>query len=117
MRLRVTIHAPVTESPAGDTAGATGIKRGDGTRIVATGGAGALTGGLIDATDRSILTLLVSGGEHGTGEVAAAIGLSARATRTRLVKLVSLGLVREVGMGPNDPKRRYIASRAVLGGG
>ena len=117
MRLRVTIHAPVTESPAGDTAGAAGIKRGAGTRIVATGGSGAPTGGLIDATDRSILTLLERDGEHGTGEVAAAIGRSARATRTRLVKLVSLGLVREVGMGPNDPKRRYIASRTVLGGG
>ena len=34
-----------------------------------------------------------------------------------LARLVSRGLVREVGTGPHDPKRRYIASRAVLGGG
>ena len=37
-----------------------------------------------------------------------AIGLSPRATRTRLGKLVARGLVREIGTGPRDPKRRYI---------
>ena len=46
-----------------------------------------------------------------------AIGRTPRSTRTRLVKLVSHGLVREVGTGPHDPKRRYTASRAALGGG
>ena len=96
LRLRVTIYTAVTDSPVTDTAG-------------------AATGHTIDATDQSILTLLQGGGEHGTAEVATAIGLSARATRTRLVKLVSLGLIREVGTGPNDPKRRYIAGRALRG--
>jgi len=30
-----------------------------------------------------------------------------RATRTRLIKLVEHGLLREIGSGPQDPKRRY----------
>ncbi len=32
---------------------------------------------------------------------------TARATRTRLVKLVERGLVREIGTSPQDPRRRY----------
>lgn len=39
--------------------------------------------------------------------IAAAIGLSPRATRTRLARLVGRGLVREIGTGPQDPRRRY----------
>ena len=103
IRLRLTIH--------------TAVKRGDGTPIEAVGALGAATGYAIDARDQSILALLESGGEHGTSEIAKAVGLSARATRTRLIKLVSRGLVHEVGTGPHDPKRRYIASRAAPGGG
>jgi ATP-dependent DNA helicase RecG len=38
---------------------------------------------------------------------AAAIGLSPHATRTRLARLVGRGLVREIGTGPQDPRRRY----------
>jgi ATP-dependent DNA helicase RecG len=62
---------------------------------------------VVDETDRAILETL--GGNHGgaTSEVAAAIGLSPRATRTRLAGLVGRGLVREIGTGPQDPKRRY----------
>jgi ATP-dependent DNA helicase RecG len=62
---------------------------------------------VVDETDRAILETL--GGDHGgaTSEVAAAIGLSPRATRTRLAGLVGRGLVREIGTGPQDPKRRY----------
>ena len=62
-----------------------------------------------DPTDRSILDLLEQGDGRTTSELATAIGLSPRATRTRLAKLVSRGLVREVGTGPRDPKRRYVA--------
>ena len=61
--------------------------------------------------------MLKEGEEYGSAEVAKAVGLTPRAARTRLVKLVSRGLVREVGTGPHDPRRRYIASRAVLGAG
>ena len=42
-----------------------------------------------------------------TSQIARAIGLTPRATRTRLARLVGTGLLREVGTGPQDPKRRY----------
>jgi hypothetical protein len=48
---------------------------------------------------------------HLTSEIAHAIRLTPRrATRTRLVRLVGRGLVREVGSSPQDPKRRYFLS-------
>ena len=62
----------------------------------------------VDPTDRSILDLLEHGAQRSTREIAGAIGLSPRATRTRLGKLVARGLVREIGTGPRDPRRRYI---------
>lgn len=45
-----------------------------------------------------------------TNEIAAAIGLSPRATRTRLARLVGDGLLREIGTGPQDPRRRYLTA-------
>ena len=62
----------------------------------------------VDPTNRSILDLLEHGAQRSTREIAGAIGLSPRATRTRLGKLVARGLVREMGTGPRDPRRRYI---------
>ena len=62
----------------------------------------------IDARDRTILDLLDVDAGRPTREIAAAIGLSTRSTRTRLARLVERGLVREVGTGPNDPRRRYM---------
>ena len=62
----------------------------------------------VDPKDQAILEVLGSGDGLGTGEIAAAVGLSSRATRTRLARLVERGLVREIGKGPTDPKRRYI---------
>lgn len=62
---------------------------------------------LVDETDQTILELLGEGRGLATSEIAAAIGLSARATRTRLARLVGCGLVREIGTGPQDPRRRY----------
>jgi len=47
---------------------------------------------------------------HLTSEIAKAINLTPRATRTRLARLVGRGLVHEVGTGPQDPKRRYFRS-------
>ena len=52
--------------------------------------------------------LLKAGRGRGTREIAEAIGLSTRSTRTRLARLVERGLVREVGTGPHDPRRRYL---------
>ena len=60
-----------------------------------------------DATDQAILDQLDNGGGRGTSAIAQAIGLSPRATRSRLAKLVERGLVAEIGNGPNDPKRTY----------
>jgi len=62
---------------------------------------------VVDDKERSILGALSSTDGLLTSEIAAVIGLSTRATRTRLVKLVERGLVREIGTSPQDPKRRY----------
>jgi len=60
-----------------------------------------------DSTDKAIIKPLDEGDGLGTSEIAESIGLSPRATRTRLTKLVARGLVRGIGTGPKDPKRRY----------
>ncbi|WP_322762015.1 helix-turn-helix domain-containing protein [Frankia sp. Cr2] len=65
-----------------------------------------VTAPTMDETDRAILNALTENGGL-TSEVAAAIGLSTRATRTRLARLVERGLVREIGTSPSDPRRRY----------
>ncbi|MFN0177486.1 MAG: ATP-binding protein [Gemmatimonadales bacterium] len=62
---------------------------------------------VVDETDQAILESLGSGQGLATSEIAAAISLSPRATRTRLARLVGRGLVREIGTGPQDPQRRY----------
>ncbi len=62
---------------------------------------------VLDETDQAILEALAGGEGRLTSEVAKAIDLTPRATRTRLARLVGRGLVREVGTGPQDPKRRY----------
>jgi predicted HTH transcriptional regulator len=61
----------------------------------------------VDAIDQAILDVLGSAEGCGTSEIAEKIERSPRATRTRLAKLVARGLVREIGKGPKDPKRRY----------
>ncbi len=61
----------------------------------------------VDKTDQTILDALVAGNGLSTQEIATVIGLTARATRSRLLKLVEHGLVREIGTSPQDPKRRY----------
>jgi predicted HTH transcriptional regulator len=62
---------------------------------------------LLDETDQAILAGLAGGKGRLTSEIAAAIGLTPRATRTRLARMVGRGLVREIGTGPQDPQRRY----------
>jgi ATP-dependent DNA helicase RecG len=64
----------------------------------------------LDETEEAILRLLRDGRGHLTSEIAHAIRLTPRATRTRLLRLVGRGLVREVGTSPQDPKRRYFLS-------
>jgi ATP-dependent DNA helicase RecG len=62
---------------------------------------------VLDETDQAIVSSLAGGAGRLTSEIAAAIGLTPRATRTRLSRLIGRGLVREIGTGPQDPKRRY----------
>lgn len=61
----------------------------------------------LDETDQAIVDALAGSKGLLTNQIATAIGLTPRATRTRLSRLVAGGLVREVGTGPQDPKRRY----------
>lgn len=62
---------------------------------------------IVDETDEAILKSLGQAQGLATSEVARAIRLSPRATRTRLARLIGRGLVREIGTGPQDPQRRY----------
>jgi predicted HTH transcriptional regulator len=61
-----------------------------------------------DETDRRILALFGDGVARSTAAVAKHIGLSQRATLTRLKSIASRGLLVEIGTGPHDPKRQYI---------
>ncbi|MFV0278910.1 MAG: ATP-binding protein, partial [Parahaliea sp.] len=61
----------------------------------------------VDETDQAILDALAAGNGLSTQEIARVIDLTARATRSRLLKLIARGLVREIGTSPQDPKRRY----------
>lgn len=61
----------------------------------------------LDDTDQLIMDALEASTGLLTSEIAGAIGLTPRATRTRLARLVVAGLVREAGTGPQDPGRRY----------
>ena len=64
----------------------------------------------LDERDRAILQLLEDGRGRSTAQVAKAVSLSVRATRTRLADLVRRGLVIDVGSGLRDPRRQYFLS-------
>lgn len=78
-----------------------------GTRFRVTLPTGRIGAPALDETDRAIVDALAGGKGLLTSEIAKAIRLTPRATRTRLSRLVASGLVREIGTGPQDPKRRY----------
>ncbi len=63
-----------------------------------------------DEIDQAILARLADGKGLTTSGIAKVIGLTPRATRSRLARLVGRGLLREIGTGPQDPKRRYFRS-------
>lgn len=67
----------------------------------------------LDETDRAIVALVRAPEGLATRQIAEKIGLTPRATRTRLAALVALGLVHELGTGPQDPKRRYLSTEAT----
>jgi len=60
-----------------------------------------------DKRDEAILACISGSAGLLTNEMATAIGLSARATRTGPARLVGGGLLREIGTGPQEPRRRY----------
>ncbi len=66
----------------------------------------------VHKTDQAILAALIGPDGLGTRQISEAIGLSTRATRTRLKNLVQRGLVVEIGQGPHDPGRRYFRARS-----
>ncbi len=61
----------------------------------------------VEEKDQVILDVLAGGEGMTTSEIAKIIKLSSRATRTRLVKLIELGLIVEIGTSPKDPRRKY----------
>lgn len=61
----------------------------------------------VDPTDENILAVLRQRRSAGTAAIAKQVGLSSRATLTRLNTLLSRGLVVEIATGPHDPKRQY----------
>ncbi len=67
-----------------------------------------------DKRDEAILKALRRSADRGlsTSQIAQKLGVSPRATRTRLAALVERGLVAEVGTGPQDPQRRYYPTKA-----
>ena len=78
-----------------------------GTRLRVTLNTEQISNVEIDAVDRAILDELEASQGRGTSEIAGSIGLSPRATRTRLARLVERNLVVDIGNGPRDPKRTY----------
>ncbi len=63
-----------------------------------------------DETDRRILALFSDGVARSTAAVAKHVGLSQRATLTRLKSIATRGLLVEIGTGPHDPKRQYVST-------
>jgi predicted HTH transcriptional regulator len=65
----------------------------------------------LEDRDQAILRLLGNGQGRSTAQIARAVSLSGRATRTRLKALVDRGLLVELGSGPQDPRRQYFHAR------
>jgi predicted HTH transcriptional regulator len=65
----------------------------------------------VDEVDQVVLDLLRKRGAAGTAVIARAVGLSTRATQSRLRDLAARGLLVELGTGPHDPKRQYALSK------
>jgi ATP-dependent DNA helicase RecG len=61
----------------------------------------------LDPIDRAVLSALSKGKGLSTREISTIISRSARATRLRLLSLIERSLVKEVGSGLKDPRRRY----------
>ncbi len=69
------------------------------------------SGPSLDPTGEQILLVLDAGDGLSTRRIAEEIGLTTRATRTRLARLTDLGLIRDVGTSATDPNRKYYRVR------
>ncbi len=69
---------------------------------------------VLSEDENRLLTALTTAGSSGlsTRELTEFLGRSARTTRTRMTRLVELGLVFQIGSGPTDPQRRYVAAKS-----
>ncbi|MEB3361983.1 MAG: ATP-binding protein, partial [Synechococcaceae cyanobacterium] len=66
----------------------------------------------VDATEQAILAGLSEGQGLATREITVFLGLSDRATRTRLARLIDRGLVREIGTSAKGPQRESFLAEA-----
>ena len=71
----------------------------------------------VDELGTQILKAIREANGLSTKQVAEAVNISSRATRTRLKALVDKGLIVEIGSSPTDPKRAYFASGTAETGG
>ena len=71
----------------------------------------------LDERDQHVVELLGDGKGHSTQEIADRMGISARATRSRLRSLVDRALIVEVGSSPQDPRRLYFVATDRFAGG
>jgi len=67
----------------------------------------------VDATDRAILETLAGADGRSTHEIAEAIGLTTRATRTRLARLKDRGLVR-AGYRAERPETPFLFDGSIV---
>jgi ATP-dependent DNA helicase RecG len=69
---------------------------------------------VLSGEENRLLEALSAAGSSGlsTSELTEFLGRSARTTRTRMARLVDLGLVFQIGSGPTDPQRRYVAAKS-----
>jgi ATP-dependent DNA helicase RecG len=63
----------------------------------------------LDEVETKISLIVREQGPVSTAEIAKIVGLSARAVRTRLIRMVEKGEVVEIAKNNNDPKKKYIA--------
>ncbi len=62
---------------------------------------------ILNTIDNKIHNVLNKSTGKSTKEIADTIGISTRATRARLSKLVNKGVILAIGKNPQDPKRKY----------
>lgn len=68
-------------------------------------------------SDTKLVAWLRKVGGASTGQIAKHFNISVRSARRRVAALVSSGFAVEIGSGPKDPQRRYIATNVDFSAG